>query len=116
MDVLGSRTTSFWTSNDFLFNMFPWSGKDKYNETLKAINKFSDEAIRKRVAHLLKNDKADGKSDDDSAEKIVFIDLLLQGSVDGQPLGNDAILDQVNTLTFNVMFSLLFCWVISNDY
>lgn len=103
MDVLGSRSSSFWTKNDFLFNMFPGSVKTKYNKTLEVINKFSNDVIRKRHAYLMDNDGTSNRnSEDESTNKIVFVDLLLRAAVDGQPLGNDAILDQVNTLTFNV--------------
>lgn len=101
MDVLGSRFSSFWTKNDVLFNNLPWTGKEKYNKTLGAIYKFSNDVILKRRAHLLAK-KSEDNCDDESDEKIVFVDLLLQGTVDGTPLGNVAILDQVNTLTFNV--------------
>lgn len=102
MDVLGSRFSSFWTNNDFLFNILPWPAKEKYNKTLEAINKFSNEVVLKRRAHLIKKKTEDNNSEDESADKIVFVDLLLQGSVDGKSLGDAAILDQVNTLTFNV--------------
>lgn len=103
MDVLGSRFSSFWTKNDFLFDNLPWPAKDKYNKTLGAINQFSNEVIAKRRAHLLKQKSDDNCSDDDdSAEKIVFVDLLLQATVNGKSLRDDAILDQLNTLTFNV--------------
>lgn len=102
MDVLGSRFSSFWTKNDFLFNFLPWPAKEKYNKTLEAIHKFSNKVVLKRRAHLMKKKTEDNNSEDESADKIVFVDLLLQGSVDGRSLGDDAILDQVNTLTFNV--------------
>ncbi len=100
MDVLGSRFSNFWTKNDILFNMFPWPAKDKYNKTLEAINQFSNKVILNRRAHLVEKNASD--CNDESDMKIVFVDLLLQGTVDGKSLGNDAILDQVNTLTFNV--------------
>ncbi|KAJ6637667.1 Cytochrome P450 4d2 [Pseudolycoriella hygida] len=67
----------------------------------ETINQFSSDAIRRRRAYLLDNKSKDDVGDDDVANKIVFIDLLLQGSADGKPLDDDAILDQVNTLTFN---------------
>ncbi|XP_037028826.1 cytochrome P450 4d2-like [Bradysia coprophila] len=101
MDVLGSRFSSFWTRNEFLYNLLPWPGKAKYNKTLEVINSFSNKVILKRRDHLMMKKAGDYNSDGESASKIVFVDLLLQGTVDGNSLGNDAILDQVNTLTFN---------------
>lgn len=101
MDVLGSRFSSFWTKNEFLYNLLPWPGKHKYNKTLEIINSFSNKVILKRHEHLMRKKAGDYDSDDESATKVVFVDLLLQGTVDGNPIGNDAILDQVNTLTFN---------------
>lgn len=102
MNVLGARFSSCWTQNDILFNIIPWSGKKRYNEILKTIYTFSNDVILKRRAHLLAKKSEDDNSDNESDEKIVFVDSLLQGSVDGESLGNDEILDQVNTLTFNV--------------
>lgn len=102
MDVLGSRFSSFWTRNDFLYNLFPWPGKEKYNKTLEVINSFSNKVILKRRDHLMMKKNGEYDSDNESSTKIVFVDLLMQGTVDGNPLGNNAILDQVNTLTFNV--------------
>lgn len=101
MDVLGSRISNFWTRNDLIFDLFPWPAKYKYNKTLEALNKFSNDVILKRRT-LQKKRSEDNNSDDESADKIVFVDLLLQGTVDGESMGDDAILDQVNTLTFNV--------------
>lgn len=103
MDVLGSRFSNSWTKNDLLFNILPWPAKEKYNKTLATLNKFSSEVILKRRALLVKGKTDDeNNSDDESANKIVFVDLLLQGTVDGKSLDDEAILDQVNTLTFNV--------------
>lgn len=102
MDVLGSRFSSVWTKNDFLFNNLPWPAKDKYIKTLGVINQFSNDAIRKRRAHLLQQKSDDNNSDDESTKKIIFVDLLLQCTVDGKSLEDDVILDQLNTLTFNV--------------
>lgn len=114
MDVLGARASS-WCANDLLFNILPWSGKKKYNEVLSAIYKFSNGVILKRRAHLLAKKSEDANSDNESDNKIVFVDSLLQGDIDGEPFGNDAILDQVNTLTFNVSI-LYFVSHISNRF
>lgn len=102
MDVLGQRFSNFWTKNDFLFDILPWPTKDKYIKTLGVLNKFSNDVIVKRRTHLLEKKSDDNNSDDETAKKIVFADLLLQGTVDGKSLGDEVISDQINTLTFNV--------------
>lgn len=106
MDVLGARASNYWAQNDVLANILPWNGKERYNEVLKAIYTFSNDVILRRRAYLMAKKSGDDNNDE-SDDQIVFVDSLLQGAVDGEPLENDAILDQVNTLTFNV--SVLNC-------
>lgn len=104
MDLLGARSAHFWTRNDILVNIIPWGQKQRYNEVLSTIYEFSNKVILKRRDFLVaqKTDNGSSSSNDYVDDKIVFLDSLLQSSVDGESLDNEEILDQVNTLTFNV--------------
>lgn len=73
------------------------------------MHKFSNEIITKRREYLLKkqpNDNHDivAEADDiGSSKKQVFLDILLQSTINGQPLSNEEILEETDTFLFAVI-------------
>lgn len=62
-------------------------------KALRVVHGFSDQVIKLRRAQLLNQVKDDDK-------KMCFLDLLLNATVDGQPLSNADIREEVDTFTF----------------
>lgn len=63
---------------------------------LKVIHGFSDQVIRLRRAQLMNA----VKNDDESEKKMCFLDILLNATIDGRPLSNADIREEVDTFMF----------------
>lgn len=76
------------------------------------MHKFSNEIIAKRHKYLLNKRSNENKEivakDDDigTSKKEVFLDILLQSTVDGRPLSNEEILEETDTFLFAVNLNL----------
>ena len=68
------------------------------------MNKFTTKIIKHRRALVQKGKKEELKNlDDDDVglkKKMCLLDVLLQSSVDGKPLSNQDIQEEVDTFTF----------------
>lgn len=84
------------------------------NKSLKILHDFTDSVILDRREELLRNSSlliapSYGSSNDatktDVGEKpkMAFIDILLQSNIDGQPLSNLDIREEVDTFMFEVI-------------
>lgn len=74
------------------------------------MHKFSNEIIAKRREYLLEkqsNESNESVAKDDDIgtnKKEVFLDILLQSTIDGRPLSNAEILEETDTFLFAVNF------------
>ena len=79
--------------NDFVFKLF---GYHAYQEKLlKVLHGFTDSVIVSRRSELLKKPKIENDK-----EKCNLIDILLQSTIDGKPLSNMDIREEVDTFMF----------------
>lgn len=73
---------------------------------MKVIHDFTNSVIvsrREELESLMKKGQSDvdnGENDVGIRKKTVFLDLLLQSTIDGQPLSNDDIREEVDTFMF----------------
>ncbi|ALC42256.1 Cyp4d14 [Drosophila busckii] len=75
------------------------------NHHIKSMHDFTDKVIRERRETLtssLNRSSAHPDADDDvgSKRKLALLDVLLQSSIDGQPLSNEDIREEVDTFMF----------------
>lgn len=98
--------TSFlkpWHNIRFLYNLTPTKrARDKY---MKIVNDFTSNLIVERRQLLSKMDENENLKhlDDDDfglKKKMCLLDVLLQSTINGEPLTNGDILEEVNTFTF----------------
>lgn len=75
------------------------------------MHEFTNEIIEKRRQYLVSKQKTeDNKSNENVSEddvigrskKMVFLDILLQSTIDGKPLTNEEILEETDTFLFAV--------------
>lgn len=99
------RLFSLTLRNDFLFE---YSSQAKTQQkSLKILHDFTDKVITERRNELINNQN---ENDDDSSvqnefgikRKKAFLDILLQSTIDGKPLTNLDIREEVDTFMFEV--------------
>lgn len=102
-----------WRRFDFLYATLGYKEKQQRDECIRIMHDFSNEIIAKRREYLLNQstEKGDKTENDDSAiggsKKMVFLDVLLQSTIDGKPLGNEEILEETDTFLFAVSLACM---------
>lgn len=98
-DTVYRRTIAFWKLSDILYLL----SKDYWREkrAIKVLHDTTDSVIRKRRQFLLENPESDDNTETPK-KRLSFIDILLKGSIDGRPLTDREIREQVDTFMFEV--------------
>lgn len=99
LHIFTTRMNNGFLQIDFIFQLTPLYQKQK--RALKVINSLVDEIIEKRRSELI-NEIKDNNVDDSLNEFEIknrpsLIEILLQSNLDGQPLTNDDIRNEVKT-------------------
>lgn len=88
---------------NFSYNLTPTARREK--KVLKILHEFSDSVIVSRREKLMQEEKAkDGVQENEFGEKkkLALLDVLLQSQVDGKPLSNNDIREEIDTFMFEV--------------
>ncbi|XP_070497080.1 cytochrome P450 4d2-like [Chironomus tepperi] len=100
--VVATRFVQPWQRLDFLFNLT--SSKRKQDELVKILKNFTTKIIEERRKLLMTKKSEDLKNLDDEdfglRKKMCLLDVLLQSTIDGKPLSNEDIQEEVDTFTF----------------
>ncbi|XP_062554234.1 cytochrome P450 4d1-like isoform X2 [Armigeres subalbatus] len=100
--IIHIRTYDVLARYDFLFNLSSY--KKQQDKTLKILHGYTDSVIRSRRLELTsangKTASVDGNSELGIRRKIAFLDMLLQATVDGRPLTDLEIREEVDTFMF----------------
>lgn len=100
--IVSARFFNIFIQNKWIFRLSPYYYRHK--KCLKTLHDFTDSVIVARREKLTLNNnhaEADMKgSDDDVKRKLAFLDILLRSSIDGQPLSNEAIREEVDIFSF----------------
>lgn len=100
-------------TNEWIFRLTPLYQQQK--QSLKVINSFVDELIEKRRAELITELKNNGHIDKDDDEvhkkRPALLEILLQSDLNGKPLTNDDIRNEVKTfiLAVSLFFLSSYC-------
>jgi len=94
--------------NEFIFQHSSHGRKQK--EALKILHDFTDGVIIKRRNELKEaqnNPKAEVEEDDGigAKKKLALLDILLHSTIDGKPLSNMDIREEVDTFMFEGLFA-----------
>lgn len=114
--ILCSRMMNFWLRSEFIFSLT--KAKRRHDYCLKVLHTFTREIVEKRRETILSDDGAGDVSylDDDDVgikRKLALLDVLLKATVDGKPLTNMEIAEEVDTFMFEghdtVTSAISFC-------
>ncbi|CRK92923.1 CLUMA_CG006516, isoform A [Clunio marinus] len=102
--IISSRMMNFWQRNKFIFSLT--NAKKRHDRHLKTLHSFTNDIVEKRRKQILEDAESEIKinyTDDDSIgikKKLALLDVLLHASVDGKPLTNAEIAEEVDTFMF----------------
>lgn len=89
---------------EWIFRLTPLYQRQQ--RALKVINSLVDDIIEKRrselISQLQKNEKEDKDEDEGPKRRPALLELLLQSDLDGKPLTNDDIRNEVKTFILAV--------------
>jgi cytochrome P450 family 4 len=92
----------FWKRVNFFFNRT--SAKARYDECLKILHDFTHKIIEKRRQTIIDDKKVETLDDvDDSVgikKRMALLDVLLSSTINGKPLTNSDIAEEVDTFMF----------------
>lgn len=94
--------------NDWVFSLTKFG--DSFKKGIAIVREFTDSIIVKRRNELIKENEAkqNGISIEEDSDvpkkKMALLDILLQSEIDGQPLTNEDIREEVDTFMFAVSF------------
>lgn len=100
-EAISYRLANVWQRNDVMFNLFGGKWKLKIDNCLHVLHNFSNSIIMKRREELIKHNPP--KSDDvGTGKRMALLDILLKSTIDGLPLSNEDIREEVDTFIFEV--------------
>ncbi len=109
--IIHFRTTGSLIRSDFFFQ-FTTLCKQQTN-ALKILHGFTDSVIQERRKKLV-NQRNESSDDTTPVDTNTFLDILLQGRIDGKPLSNLDIREEVDTFMFEVGLDTLTIFYCSN--
>lgn len=96
---------NFWQRNNFLFSLT--NAKKRHDHCLKVLHSFTNEIVENRRKSIVKEDvevklNYQDQEDEDVGikKKMALLDVLLRATVDGKPLTNAEIAEEVDTFMF----------------
>ena len=88
--------------SNFFFKLLGYERREK--EVLKILHDFTDNVIvarREELSRIITDDNSQTNEDDiGSKKKMALLDVLLQSTINGQPLSNMDIREEVDTFVF----------------
>lgn len=102
-NILSNRFANGLYFNDTIFSILSPYQKRRQSECVKILHAFTEKIIKEHRSALLKN-KAEQQchEDDDigTKKKMALLDVLLQSTINGKPLSNEDIREEVDTFMF----------------
>lgn len=98
-EIIFKRSFNFIIRRDFIYRFTSVYRREQ--ELLKVLHGFTSSVIKARRQELLKNEATEDHVNDSGVKrKLALMDLLLQATIDGQPLNDIDIREEIDTFMF----------------
>lgn len=105
---VATRISKVWTRNPFLFWLLANDKKRKQDKAMQVLHSFTKTVIKSRRQQLEEDASntthVPERSDDGVKRKQALLDILLKSTIDGVPLSESDIQEEVDTFMFEVNF------------
>ena len=100
---MSRRFEKIWLRSELVYSVLASSMKKQQYKAIETMHNFSQGIIKKRREQLLnsKPTALDGSAEE-SGRKEALLDVLLQSTINGEPLTNSDIQEEVDTFMFEV--------------
>ncbi|CAD7087167.1 unnamed protein product [Hermetia illucens] len=104
-NIINKRGVNVWYWSDLIFGILAPKMKERQDHLIKILHSFTDNVIIKRRNALLRKQKPEDappltEVDLDARKRAVLLDVLLQSAINGKPLTNADIREEVDTFIF----------------
>lgn len=101
---VATRISQVWTRSPYLFWLLANSKKRKQDQATDVLHSFSRKVIQARRQQLeqCSDTTMPERSEDGVKRKLALLDILLKSTIDGVPLSESDIQEEVDTFMFEV--------------
>jgi cytochrome P450 family 4 len=98
--IISDRMMHIWKRPDIIFRFT--RDKKRYDRCLKVLHGFTRKIIEKRREAVMNEEKPDSPEENSMGikKRMALLDVLLRATVDGKPLTNAEIAEEVDTFMF----------------
>lgn len=102
--AISVRISKVWTRSPILFWLFAPTLKRTQDQAIKVLHSFTRSVIRARREQLMSAPENRSIDVDGVKTKYALLDILLRSTIDGEPLSDADIQEEVDTFMFEVWF------------
>ncbi|XP_034123490.1 uncharacterized protein LOC117580852 [Drosophila guanche] len=99
-NIMTTRFIHAWQRIDWLFRLLKPSMAKRQDGAIKVMHDFTEGIIKQRRQALVSAEEQQQTNELGQKRRMALLDVLLQSSIDGAPLSNDDIREEVDTFMF----------------
>lgn len=102
--IIMKRLSNVWKRSNLLFWLFANNEYREFYKSVEILHEFTDSIIQQRRKSLDGKPIIETSNEIGIRNKMAFLDILLKSTVNGKPLSNEEIREEVDTFMFEVNY------------